>query len=306
MNTPDVSKPDAAQPDAAQPDAAQIGRFRERIRQQWDDVETVAAWRKWGRRRAQTFSGITRALVEATNPRPGNVILDLASGAGQPALALAAAVAPNGHVVATDMSAGMLAVVEDNARLDGLTNLQFRQADAEALPFPDASFDAVTCRFGVMFFPQPLVALRECLRVLRPGGRAVFVVWGSPQQFMFSTTAGILGKYVDMPKPEPGAPHVFRFAEPLTLARVFMDAGFVDVHENALKIACEAPITPADFWEEFREVAAPFRPLIAGLPPDRRAQLDADVLEAMEQSYDGKRLRFHALVNLATGARARA
>ena len=282
---------------------APIEDFRERVRKDWDDPQTVAAWRKWSRISASTFSGVTRALVQAVGASPGHAILDLASGAGQPALALAAAVAPNGMVTATDLSAGMLEVVRENAQREGLSNLLFRRASAESLPFPDRTFDRVTCRFGAMFFSDPAGAMRESLRVLLPGGRAAFTVWGVPQQPFFAMTVGVLRRFVEIPPPEEGAPNIFRFAAPGSLAGVLRDAGFSDVREEQHRIACERPGTAENFWEEFREMAAPFRPLIEGLAPARRAELDAEVLAAMRQYHAGDRLKFHADVNLACGTR---
>jgi len=283
------------------PAQLRVDEFRDRVRRDWDDAETVAAWRKWSRSNFEMLGGVTRALVEAAGVSPGQAVLDLASGSGQPALALAAAVAPSGHVTATDMSAGMLAVAEENARAAGIANMRFRQASAESLPYPDRTFDRVTCRFGAMFFADPVGAMRECRRVLLPGGRATFVVWGPPQQPFFGMTAGVLRKFVSIPEPEPDAPSIFRFAAPGTLSDVLKDAGFQPVQEQSHRIPCERIGTPEDFWQEFREVAAPFRPLIAGLAPTKRAELDAEVLAAMKPYHAGDRLKFHVDVNLAVG-----
>jgi len=282
---------------------ARTAQFRERVRREWDDPLTVAAWRKWSRSNANMLGGVTRAIVEAVGASPGHAILDLASGSGQPALALAAAVGPQGSVTASDQSAGMLTVVKENARRENLTNLRFEQAEAEALPFPDATFDGVTCRFGAMFFSEPLRAMRECLRVLRPGGRAAFVVWGAPEQPFFGMTAGVLRRFVTFPDPEPGAPHVFRFAAPGSLVQVMRDAGFLPASEEPRRVPCERVGTTESFWEEFREVAAPFRAMIAALPPDRRAELDRAVLAAMQPYTTGDRLQFNAEINLACGTR---
>ncbi len=97
-------------------------------------------------------------------------VLDLACGSGEPSLSLARAVGPMGHVIATDIVPGMLEIAEENARRKGLSNIEFRIADAEAIPFPDESFDVVTCRFGVMFFSDPERAMREARRVLKNDG----------------------------------------------------------------------------------------------------------------------------------------
>ena len=106
-------------------------------------------------------------LVELVQPQPEWVALDVATGAGHTALAFAPHVA---RVIATDLTAEMLAKTAELAAKRGLTNVETRPADAEALPFDDASFDLVTCRIAMHHFPNPRQALAEFARVLKPGG----------------------------------------------------------------------------------------------------------------------------------------
>src|ERR1700681_2121206 len=176
------------------PDPSKIQKFREHLHQEWTGDRTVAAWRKWHAQIAAFTQGATEAILESAHLRPGMRVLDLASGVGDPALSIAREVAPSGRVTATDLGPGMMSLAEELARKKGLTNIEFRVASADSLPFPDASYDAVTCRFGVMFFPDPGAALRECLRVLKPGGRATFVAWGPKEQPFFAVTSGVLLK----------------------------------------------------------------------------------------------------------------
>src|SRR5437763_1142505 len=121
-------------------------RFKEAVRQEWTDG--APAWRKWHPQFATMSRAATEVLVEVAQVAPGMQVLDLASGTGEPALTLTEAVAPNGHVTATDLVPEMLAVAQENARQHGLTNITFQPVDAEALPFQDQTFDVVTCRFG--------------------------------------------------------------------------------------------------------------------------------------------------------------
>ena len=160
--------------------------------QAWSDPSSVAAWRKWFPKFVIHTRAATDALIDAARLQPGMQVLDLASGSGDPALTLAQMVGPSGHVTATDLVPEMLAVAAEQAHQQGLTNLTFRQADAESLPFPDGAFDLVTCRFGIIYCPNPGKALREICRVLRPGGRAALVAWGPPDQPFFSTTVAPL------------------------------------------------------------------------------------------------------------------
>ena len=183
------------------PDPAKIQKFREHLHQEWTVDRTIAAWRKWHAQIAAFTHGATEAILEAAQLRPGLHVLDLASGVGDPALSIAAEVAPAGRVTATDLGPGMMSLAEELARKKGITNIEFREANAESLPFADESYDVLTCRFGIMFFPDLRKALRECFRVLKPGGRAAFVAWGKKEQPFFTTTAGILLKHVPVPPP---------------------------------------------------------------------------------------------------------
>jgi len=106
-------------------------------------------------------------LVDLVRPASDWNALDVATGAGHTALAMAEHVA---HVVATDLTAEMLAETARLARERGLANLETKPADAEALPFPDASFQLVTCRLAFHHFTRPETAVREFARVLAPGG----------------------------------------------------------------------------------------------------------------------------------------
>ncbi|MGH7935764.1 MAG: class I SAM-dependent methyltransferase, partial [Chthoniobacterales bacterium] len=139
-------------------DPAKIEKFREKLRQEWTDEQTVAAWRKWNDPMTEFTRGATAAVLEAARLRPGTQVLDLASGVGDPALSIAEAVGPSGHVTATDLGPGMIAFAEELAKKKGLGNIEFRVANVEALAFPDQTFDVVTCRFGVMFFPEQVKA----------------------------------------------------------------------------------------------------------------------------------------------------
>jgi SAM-dependent methyltransferase len=113
-------------------------------------------------------------VADAAEIRPGQRVLDVACGTGVLARAVAARVGPSGAVTGLDINQGMLEVA---ARLD--PTLGWQHGTAEALPFPDHSFDAVVSQFGLMFVPDPALALREMMRVLVPGGRLAVAVWAS-------------------------------------------------------------------------------------------------------------------------------
>src|ERR1700676_1330001 len=183
-----------------------------------------------------TARPVTAALVDAASPRLGTSILDLASATGEPSLSLARRVAPSGKVTATDLSKGMLAALSVNAKAEGLTNIETKVCDAHQLPFPDASFDLVTSRFGVMFFAEVGRALAEIGRVLKPGGRIAFMVWGAPAPGTYFGAAAVPYLRRLAVKPDPDGPGPMRFAEPRKLVHVVEAAGFRDVQEESLSL----------------------------------------------------------------------
>ena len=210
-----------------------VDQFKELVRQEWSDPATVAGWRRWFPKMLVQFQTGTDLLLQAASLEPGMHVLDLASGSGDPALALAAAVGPTGRVTATDSSTEMLALAEANARAQGLTNLTFRQADAQALPFPDQHFDRVTSKLGVMYFVDCAQALREVRRVLKPDGRVALLAWGPPEQSPYIQAAlGPILQRAQLPPPPPDAPQPFRFAAHGALTAELDRAGFRQIQED--------------------------------------------------------------------------
>ena len=113
-------------------------------------------------------------VIDAAGVGPGDRVLDVACGTGVVTRALAAVVGERPKAVGLDIAAGMLTVA---SRIDSTP--EWRLGDAETLPFPEQSFDRVTCQFGLMFFADPVRAIGEMRRVLRPGGRLALSVWNS-------------------------------------------------------------------------------------------------------------------------------
>jgi len=287
------------------PDPAKIHMIRENLREEWTGERTVAAWRKWHAQIAAFTRGATDAILEAAQLRPGMRVLDLASGVGDPALSIAAAVGPSGRVTASDMGPGMISLAQELARKKGLPNIEFREANAESLPFADASYDVLTCRFGIMFFPDLGKALRECFRVLKPGARAAFVAWGKKEQPFFAATAGILLKHVPVPPPppDPDAPNITMFGQSDRLRHALEAAGFINVHEEARIVPGTWPGPLEEFWEQFTEVAAPFRPLIEQLTPEKKAAAVAEILAALRKFWNGKELTLPLEIVIGAGSR---
>jgi len=244
---------------------------------------------------------VTEALVEYAHPKPGMKDLDLASGTGEPAISLALRVGSAGNVTALDLSADLLQIASERAQQRGLTNLLTRQADAHHLPFPDRTFDLVTSRFGVMFFADPVQALREARRVLKPGARACFLAWGPFEQPYWSSTMGVVARHVGGPAIAPGGADPFKFSAPGSLSAALQTAGFCDVEEETRTVPWTWPGTAEEVWEQAQAVSAPFLPLLQRIPAAKRDEVDRDVLHAIQQYAHGEEIKFGATVVLASG-----
>jgi len=173
------------------------------------------------------FEAFTRPATDLILEAVGAVreVVDLASGTGDPALALAAA-RPGARVLATDNCSELLAATEREAHARGLANLRILETDMHHLPLSAASVDLVTSRLGLQFAGDVRQALAEILRVLKPGGTTCHVAWGAIDQPLLRD---MLPKGATFKLGEPGP---FQFSQPGTLAKAFEDAGFVAVKEH--------------------------------------------------------------------------
>src|ERR1700675_2150073 len=229
---------------------------------EWGSQYRLVASDKWKAKSAAMGKAVTDALVEYAQPRAGMSIFDLASGTGEPAISLAMRIGKEGKVTALDLSADLLEIAKGRAQERGLRNFVAQQGDAHSLPFADNSFDLATSRFGIMFFRDPSLALRELLRVLKPGARACFLAWGPFEQPYWSSTMGVVVKHVGGPATLPGGPDPFRFAQPGSLSAVLRDAAFEEIHEETKIVPWTWPGTIEQFWEYARAVATPFLALL--------------------------------------------
>jgi ubiquinone/menaquinone biosynthesis C-methylase UbiE len=149
------------------------GAFKEATQDAWQSAADARV--RWEPVRRSWLAPVTQTMLDFARLGPGDRVLDVATGTGEPALSAVQVVGPTGYVLATDISSNMLAVAERTARERGLdpANFETRVMDGENLDLGDASFDAVLSRLGLIFFPDRDRALSEIRRVLRPGGRVV-------------------------------------------------------------------------------------------------------------------------------------
>jgi len=253
--------------------------IKQQQQEQWS--RSAAGWRKHDERLRQTTAPVTRRLLELAAIVPGMRVLDIASGTGEPALPVAAVVGPQGFVLLTDFSQEMLDVARDKAQAQGVTNVDFRRVDGEEVDAEPQSFDAVLCRWGLMFMPEPLRCLRQAHRALRPGGRIALSVWGPPENNPFFTVPmAVLRRYTEVPAPQPGAPGPFAFADSSRLAAALQTAGFTDVAIDGMDVVMAEFDSGEEYWRYTRELSAPIATLFERLPADTQDKVSHEIAEA--------------------------
>jgi SAM-dependent methyltransferase len=267
----------------------------------WGAQYRLVASEKWKAKSAAMGQPVTDALVAYAQPAPGMKILDLASGTGEPAISLALRVGDRGHVTALDLSADLLEIAARRARSRRLDNFTTQQADAHSLPFVDDSFDLATSRFGVMFFRDPGLALRELRRTMRPGARACFLVWGSVDQPYWQTTMGVVHRHVGGPLLAPNGPDPFRFSAPGSFSAILRGAGFNNIEEETKTLPWTWLGPAEEVWEQARAVSVPFHPMLERVPADQWPKIHTEVHAAVRQYSDGEKIAFGASVILASG-----
>ncbi len=269
----------------------------------WGDYGRMNASRRWRKQSAIMGQAVTEAIVAEARVEPGNQVLDVASGTGEPAISIATLLAGQGRVVASDLAAESLEIGRQRARERGLHNIEFAVADAHQLPFSDAEFDRVTSRLGIMFFADLPRALAEMRRVLKPGGRIVLLTWGKMEQPYFDATAGTVLRMASGARVPALAARMFRFGVLGTLSGELRDAGFENVQEYTKLVPWNWEGSPEELWEYFQAVTAPFKPLFDTVAATQKPGIDVAVLGALRGRVKDGKVKFDAEVVLASATR---
>ena len=248
---------------------------------------------EWDRLRAdveEMKTDLTARLLDGVLPLAGQRVLELGAGTGELAARLAAAVGPDGSVLASDIADGMVAVLRRH--LAGHATVEVERIDASDISLPDDSVDVVVFRMGLMLMPAPEVALREIRRVLRPGGRVGIAVWGSAQANPWMTSVGMAammhGLVQGGPPVGPGGP--FSLADHDGLAALVRDVGFTDVSVTGVD-STRLYQDPARHIEVVGALAPPLAAALGNATPEQRAAVAGTVGELTSQYREGDGVR---------------
>ncbi len=278
-----------------------IADSRARLHGMWSAV--AGAWREHADYIDDRSATVTQELLRLSAPQPGERVLELACGPGGVGIAAAPLVGPDGEVVLSDVAREMTAIAAARAAAAGATNVRTCELDLEQIAQPDASFDVVLCREGLMFAADPGRAAREIGRVLRPGGRMVVAVWGPRERNPWlGLVLTALSAQLGQPVPPPGVPGPFSLDDPGQLSGVLTAAGLTDVVVGEIGV----PLRAASFDEWLTRTSALAGPLakrLESLPEDAVRALRGRLEEAVRPYETAGGLAFEGVTLIASGRR---
>src|SRR5205085_5184171 len=262
--------------------------------------QVAAAWERYRTRLFEGQRPLSEWMVDRVDPRPGQTILELTSGPGETGFLAAERIGSDGRLISSDLNEGMVAAARRGAEARGLTNVECRVIDATDIDLPDASVDGILSRFGLMLVPERERAFAECRRVLRPGARLAYGVWGPMDRNHWLTDlVGALLQHGHAPQGDPLGPGgVFSLAGPQANRDLLTEAGFTDIEIE------EIPGTMAyesfdEYWDVQTAVAGAISGLVRSLSDEQRAAVKATLEEMLAAfaSTDGS----YDLPSLAVG-----
>lgn len=260
----------------------QLEQIREQQKATWNKFSP--GWKKWDELTMDFLKPMGDEIIRLINPKGADVVLDIASGTGEPGLTIATML-NGGKVIITDLSEDMLDIARENATKRGIKNIETQACDVCELPFSDNTFDAISCRFGFMFFPDMLLAAKEMVRVLKPGGRIATSVWNVPEKnFWVTVTMGTINKNMELPAPPPGSPGMFRCAKDGFISDLFLQAGLKNISQKEISGKLNSRTTDV-YWNMMTEVAAPVVAALSKADDAVKAKIKGEVYQALNHKY---------------------
>jgi SAM-dependent methyltransferase len=276
------------------------GEFRAKQRKDWNTASQ--GWRDWNEMIDASTGPVSRRLVELAEIKAGDRVLDVAAGYGEPSLTAAKVVGPEGSVVATDISPGMLSFGRERAIAAGVENIEFVESDASSLDFAAGSFDAALSRWGIIFEPEGEATAGRIRGFLKPGVIMAISSWGSPDRVpMIALPMMTVLKKLNVDPPPPGTPGPLSRPTPEAIGGLLEGGGFQDVQVEELDIEFEWD-SPEMFTKYTKEIVAPITAMVSKHPPEVQEETWRAVTDVAggHVGDDGK-VRLSNLVLLAMG-----
>lgn len=250
---------------------------RARMRESWERVAPM--WGRQAERVRDMGLAVSMWLIDHLHLQPGQRVLELAAGPGDTGFLAAELIAPGGTLICSDGAEAMVEVARARAAQLGVAGVEFKVLELEWIDLPAAGVDAIVCRWGLMFALDPGAALRECRRVLRPGGRLALAVWDEPEANPWATIPRrALTEAGHLAPEDPSQPGMFSLAAPGRLAGLIEDAGFSDVRVEGVELPRQYPDAEA-FLAETLELSSVVATTWQGLDEGERAAVRARIAE---------------------------
>jgi ubiquinone/menaquinone biosynthesis C-methylase UbiE len=274
--------------------------IRDSQRETWAGLS--AGWEKWDSVIMDQLSPVSVAMIERLDIAEDQQHLDVASGTGEPGLSIAR-LAPEGRTVLTDLVPEMLDIAARRANAHELVNIDTQVCSADDLPFDDSTFDSVSVRFGYMFFPDPVKATAEFVRVLKPGGRLCSSVWVKPEANPWTTIAmqAIATETIVAP-PDPDGPNMYRCAAPRYVGALYDGAALRDVAEWEVVVELVTG-SPAEYWEMISEHVSLAVAALQRVDEPARERIRASAIAKVSAFEDGGRVRVPGLARCIIGTK---
>jgi SAM-dependent methyltransferase len=259
-------------------------KYKSTTREQWQTA--AKSWNDWGMLLRAWLGPATELMLDMACVRHGHRVLNVAAGAGDDTLQTADRVGPAGSVLATDISANILAFAAANARRAGYSNVETKVMDGEEIDVPEASFDAVISRVGLIYFPDQQKALAGMKRALKPGGHIGAIVYSTPENNkFFSIPVSVIRRRANLPPPFPGQPGPFSLGRPGVLEEAFRKAGFHDISSQS--VPAPLRLTSAAECVRFeKESFGALHQMLAGLGEAEREAAWAEIAEEL-RAFEG-------------------
>jgi ubiquinone/menaquinone biosynthesis C-methylase UbiE len=269
-------------------------------------ARTVEFWRQNDEMEARLTRPVSERMLDMARVSPGMSVLDVACGRGEPALPAAHRVGPHGWVLAVDVVEGLLQIARERAGREGLSNVEFQVADAEALQVGEKVFDVATLRWGLMYMRAPERALESIHRALKPGGVLVIASWAEPARVPFaSLPRRMLERYRDVPLPGPSSdgPGVFRHADSASLDAALQRNGFSVEASEEMEIPVVDATDGRGIVAWVRQMGGPLEKLVAEMPEHQQRAWEEDICTEVEKHRAGERVTLGGVTRLTLARR---